>query len=39
MALNYVILHGALCFCFFKKPCNHAVLRTYIGIYRYMKKG
>ena len=39
MALNYVILHRALYFNDFKKPCNHAVLRTFIEVYRFMKKG
>ena len=28
-----------LCFCFFKKPCNHAVLRTFMEVHGFMKKG
>lgn len=31
-------LHGALCLHNFRKRSNHAGLRTYMKVYRYMKK-
>lgn len=38
MIWNCMALHGALCLHNFRKRSNHAGLRTYMKVYRYMKK-